>query len=234
MDSAEVCARREHLLAVLDLIDEHVCPPSVILDSAFDVCEKLNGILQRLGAGVLKVDFDDVVFHDAAFHEVPFEKVEKEEALAASPDSSDDFHEVIVLRIYYAFQQKIAFDGHGVSVVCDFMDLSKNLKSAGVYHNLRSKARVPLEISWTYPEKIKLNAGWRRESSRAARASRKVVMSSAHAVSRMSHKPAAWKAASPGNGGHKREDCAAARPQGFVISKSRLVFGKRIGYNVRK
>ena len=96
-----------------------------------------------------------MVFPDAAFQEMPFEKVEKEIALAASPDSGDDLHEVIVLCVDYALQQQVALDGHGVALVCNYLDLSKNFKARTVYHNLMVPTSGVLEILWIYPENHK-------------------------------------------------------------------------------
>ena len=156
MDEAEVSARRKGLLAVLDFVDEHVIPTAILLDSAFDVREKGDGILQWLGTGVFKVYLDDVVFPDAAFHEMPLEEVEDEIALPASPNSGDDLHEVVVLGIDHALKQQISLDGHGAFPACDFMDLSNNPKTWELYHNLSSKASEPLEILWISPRNFKL------------------------------------------------------------------------------
>jgi len=156
MDEAEVSARRKDLLAVLDFVDEHVIPAAILLDSAFDVREKGDGILQWLGTGVFKVYLDDVVFPDAAFHEMPLEEVEDEIALPASPNPGDDLHEVVVLGIDHALKQQISLDGHGALPACDFMDLSNNPKTWELYHNLSSKASELLEILWISPRNFKL------------------------------------------------------------------------------
>lgn len=151
MDATEVNSGRKYFLAVLNLVDEHVSPPPVFLDPPFDVREKRDGVLQRLGTCVFKIDLDDVVFPDAVFHEMPLEEVEKKITLSASPDSGDDLHKVVVLRINYALQQHVSLDGHGNSPAYSSMDLSKNSKAQELYHNLHSKASDVLEILWISP-----------------------------------------------------------------------------------
>ena len=96
-----------------------------------------------------------MVFPDAAFQEMPFEKVEKEITLAASPNSGDDLHEVVVPCVDYALQQQVALDGHGVALVCNYLDLSKNFKTRTVYHNRVLTASRALEILWICPENYK-------------------------------------------------------------------------------
>ena len=137
MDAAEVRAWRKDLLAVLDFIDEYVCPSPVILDSALDVREKRHGILQWLRTGVFKVDLDDVIFLDAVFQKMSLEEIEEEIALSASPDSSDDLHEVVVLCVDYALQQQVSLDGHVSSPVCNFMDLSNKFQAGFLFAPLR-------------------------------------------------------------------------------------------------
>jgi hypothetical protein len=69
-----------------------------------------------------------VVFFNPAFYEMLLEKFEKEITLSASPYSSDDFYEVVVLCVDYAFEQEVSLDGHNVFSVYKYLDFPMNLK----------------------------------------------------------------------------------------------------------
>ena len=114
MDAAEICAGGKNLLAVLDFINKHIAPSAVFFDFVFNVGEKFNGVLQRFETGVLKVNFDYLVFFNPAFYKMLFEDFEKEITLSASPYPGDDFHEVIMFSVYYAFEKKVTFDCHDI------------------------------------------------------------------------------------------------------------------------
>ena len=99
MNESEIGSRRKDLLAVLYLVNEDVCPASVLLDALLDVIKKGDGVEKGLGSGGLKVNFDDVVLVDAALEQMVLEKREKQKALAASANAADNLDEVVVLGI---------------------------------------------------------------------------------------------------------------------------------------
>ena len=151
MDAAEICAGGEDFLAVLDFINKHIAPSTVFFDFIFNVGEKFNGVLQRFETGVLKVNFDYLVFFNPAFYKMLFEDFEKEITLSASPYPGDDFHEVIMFSVDYAFEKKVTFDCHDIFPVYKSLDLSKNLKALALYHMCFSTTSRALINLWIFP-----------------------------------------------------------------------------------
>ena len=116
-------------MAVLDFINKHIAPSTVFFDFVFNIGEKFDWVLQRFETGVLKINFDYMVFFNSVFYKMLLEKFEKEITLSASPYPGDDFHEVIMFCVDYAFEKKVSFDCHDIFSVYKCLDLSKNLKA---------------------------------------------------------------------------------------------------------
>lgn len=144
VDAVEVDAGRKNLLAVLDLVDEHVIPASVLFYLFLYIREKVKRIVQRIEVGVFKIDFYDVVFPDATFDKMVLEEFEKKITLAASPDSGDYLDEFVVLCVSQAPEQSISLNGHVVSSIPKLLDLSKFLEVCELYHAPSRKARATL------------------------------------------------------------------------------------------
>ena len=79
-----------------------------------------------------------------------FEDFEKEITLSASPYPGDDFHEVIMFSVDYAFEKKVTFDCHDIFPVYKSLDLSKNLKALALYHISFSAANKAVINLWIF------------------------------------------------------------------------------------